>query len=125
MLEHINSISTSPFFIGVMMLLLNIGSRFITHELSHDDKEYSQNILLRRLAIFAACFVGTRDVIVSVILTAAFVILAGGFLRGKGPFSKEGMTSGPPPDLAIRAAAGLAGQVDAPAYDNEKKSMFS
>lgn len=125
MLEYINSVTASPFFIGIMILLLNIGSRFITHELSHDDKEYSQNILLRRLAIFAVCFLGTRDVVVSVILTAAFVILAGGFLRGKGPFSKEGMSSGPAPDLGIRAAAGLPGQVDAPAYDNEKKSMFS
>jgi len=120
MLEHVNFIGTSPFFIGIMMLLLNIGSRFITHELSSDDKEYSENIVLRRLAVFAACFVGTRDIVVSIILTAAFVVLAGGIFRGKGPFSKEGMTN---PDLAMRAAAGLSGNIDSPGYDKEQKPL--
>ena len=120
MLEHINFIGTSPFFIGIMMLLLNVGSRFITHELSSDDKEYSENIVLRRLAVFAACFVGTRDIVVSIILTAAFVVLAGGIFRGKGPFSKEGMSN---PDLAMRAAAGLSGHVHSPGYDKEQKPL--
>jgi hypothetical protein len=105
----------------MMMLLLNVGSRFITHELSHDDKEYSQNILLRRLTIFAVCFVGPRDIITSVLLTAAVVIVAGGLFRGKGPFSREGMEN---PDLAMRAAAGLAGNVDQPGYNKDEKPMF-
>jgi len=77
-----------------MLLLLNIGSRFIAHELSDDDKEYSENLMIRRLSIFAVCFVGTKDVIVSIILTAAFVILSAGLFRGKGPFSREGMKTG-------------------------------
>jgi hypothetical protein len=121
MIERINEIGSSPFFIGMMMLLLNVGSRFITHELSHDDKEYSQNILLRRLTIFAVCFVGTRDIVTSVLLTAGFVIIAGGLFRGKGPFSREGMEN---PDLAMRAAAGLAGNVDQPGYNKEEKPLF-
>jgi hypothetical protein len=121
MIEHINYIGTSPFFIGIMMLLLNVGSRYITHEFSHDDKEYSQNILLRRLSIFAACFVGTRDIVTSILLTAGFVVIAGGLFRGKGPFSREGMEN---PDLAMRAAAGLAGNADQPAYNKEEKPLF-
>jgi hypothetical protein len=121
MIEHINALASSPFFIGIMMLLLNVGSRFIAHELSDDDKEYSQNILLRRLAIFAVCFVGTRDIVTSILLTAAFVVVAGGLFRGKGPFSREGMEN---PDLAMRAAAGLAGQADQPAYSREEKPLF-
>lgn len=105
----------------MMMLLLNVGSRFITHEFSHDDKEYSQNLLLRRLSIFAVCFVGTRDIVTSILLTAAFVIVAGGLFRGKGPFAREGMEN---PDLAMRAAAGLAGNMDQPAYSRAEKPMF-
>lgn len=103
------------------MLLLNVGSRYITHEFSHDDKEYSQNLLLRRLSIFAVCFVGTRDIVTSILLTAAFVIVAGGLFRGKGPFAREGMVN---PDLAMRAAAGLAGNMDQPAYSTDEKPMF-
>ena len=107
-------------FAGIMMLLLNVGSRFITHEYSDNDDEYRQNILLRRFAIFAACFIGTRSIITSVILTAAFVILSAGLFRGKSEYSREGMKN---PDMAMRAAAGLTG-VDAPAYDSSP-TLFS
>jgi hypothetical protein len=97
-LHHIQNavgfLNTSTVFSGVMLLLLNVGSRFIVHELSDSDDEYSQNLLLRRLTIFAVCFVGTKDFVTSVILTAAFVILCAGLFRGKGPFSREGMTNG-------------------------------
>ena len=88
-------LNTNTMFAGIMLLLLNVGGRFIVHELSHDDAEYSQNLILRRLAVFAACFVGTKDMLTSIILTAAFVVLAGGVFRGKGPFSREGMTNPP------------------------------
>ena len=86
-------LNQNTFFAGIMMLLLNVGSRFIVHEFSSDDKEYRENILIRRICIFAVCFVGTKDVLVSIILTAAFVILAGGLFRGKGLESKEGMSN--------------------------------
>jgi len=39
---------------------------------------------------FNWCFVGTKDVITSLILTASFVILASGLFRGRG---REGMIS--------------------------------
>jgi len=100
----VNYLNNSTIFSGIMLLLLNVGSRFIVHELSHSDDEYSQNLILRRLAIFAVCFVGTKDLLTSIILTAAFVILSAGLFRGKGPFSREGMSNaetavaGAPPD---------------------------
>ena len=112
---YIQYIEGSPMFAGIMMLILNIGSRFITHEYSDNDEEYMQNIILRRISIFAACFVGTRSVVTSILLTAGFVILAAGIFRGKSPYAREGMKN---PDMAMRAAAGLSGQVDAPAYDH-------
>jgi hypothetical protein len=121
MIEHLDVLGSSPFFIGIMMLLLNIGSRFIAHEFSADDKEYSENILLRRVTVFAVCFVGTRNIVVSILLTGAFVVLAGGIFRGKGPFSREGMAN---PDLAMRAAAGLSGNVEQPGYDKDQKLLF-
>jgi hypothetical protein len=86
-------LNQNTFFAGIMMLLLNVGSRFIVHEFSADDKEYRENILLRRICIFAVCFVGTKDVVTSLILSAVFVILAGGLFRGKGEASKEGMSN--------------------------------
>lgn len=111
---YLQYVESSPMFAGIMMLLLNIGSRYITHEYSDNDEEYMQNIILRRLAIFAACFVGTRNIVTSILLTAGFVVLSAGIFRGKSKYAREGMKN---PDMAIRAAAGLSGQVDAPAYD--------
>lgn len=121
MIEYLNSLGSSPFVIGVSVLLVNVGSRFITHELSADDKEYQQNIFLRRLAVFAACFMATRDIVTSLLLTAAFVVIAGGLFRGKGPFSREGMEN---QELPMRASAGLMGQIDQPAYSKEEKPLF-
>lgn len=117
-------VETSPFFAGIMMLLLNVGSRFITHEYSDSDEEYRQNIFLRRLAIFAACFIGTRSITVSIILTAAFVVLSAGLFRGKSDYAKEGMNSGASQMTAMRAAAGLMGEVDQPGYDKKEPGMF-
>lgn len=121
----IGYVETSPFFAGIMMLLLNVGSRYITHEYSESDEEYRQNIMLRRFAIFAACFIGTRSIVVSVILTAAFVVLSAGLFRGKSEYAKEGMIAGAGQIDAMRAAAGLMGEVDQPGYDKKDPPMFS
>ena len=87
------ALNTSTFFVGIMMLLLNVGSRFIVHELSDNDEEYRKNILLRRITVFAVCFVGTRDIVSSLVLTAAFVVLSTGLFQHKSVFAREGMTN--------------------------------
>ncbi len=119
-MEYLKTLESSTLFTGIMILLVNVGSRFIVHEYSSNDEEYRQNILLRRIAIFAACFVGTRSIVVSFILTAGFVILASGLFRGKSVYASEGMEN---PDAKMRAAAGLPEKIDAPAYDPNAKSI--
>ena len=121
MLDQINAVAMSPFTIGIMLLLTNVASRYIVHEFSANDEEYGNNILLRRLAVFAVCFVGTRDLVVSVILTAGFVVLAGGLFRGKSVYAREGMQNSP--DGTLREKAGLKG-CDQPAYDTKTPPMF-
>uniref|UniRef100_A0A6C0F418 Uncharacterized protein n=1 Tax=viral metagenome TaxID=1070528 RepID=A0A6C0F418_9ZZZZ len=118
-MDHINAVASSPFTIGIMILLTNVASRYIVHEFSTNDEEYGQNILLRRLAVFAVCFVGTRNLIVSILLTAGFVILAGGLIRGSSVYAREGMQNDP-----LRSKAGLS-QCDQPAYDTKEPSMFN
>jgi len=113
--EYIQYVESSPMFAGIMMLLLNIGSRFITQVYSDNDEEDQLNIILRRLSVFAVCFIGTRSITTSVLLTAAFVVLSAGLLRGKSTYAREGMKN---PEMTMRAAAGLPGSVDAPAYDS-------
>jgi hypothetical protein len=87
----LKQVDSTILFTGVMLLVLNIGSRDILHEFSNNDEEYRQNILLRRIAIFAVCFIGTRDMTHSLLLTAAFVVLATGLHHSKSAYAREGM----------------------------------
>jgi hypothetical protein len=80
-------LNDNKFFLGIMLILLNIGSRHLVDEFSTDPKSYDQNIILRRLAVFAVCFVGTRDLVTSLLLTAGFIIIA----QGVSSRSREGM----------------------------------
>lgn len=81
----IESINGSKLFAGLMMIFLNIGSKFITIDLSQTQKEYLTNSILRQVLIFAVAFVGTRDLIVALILTAVFTILVDGLFNEKSP----------------------------------------
>jgi hypothetical protein len=85
----LQALNDNKFFLGIMLILLNIGSRYLVDEFSTDPKTYTQNIILRRLAVFAVCFVGTRDLVTSIILTAGFIILA----QGVSSRSREGMAN--------------------------------
>lgn len=91
------------------MLVLNIGSRYIVHEFSDDDEEYKQNIVLRRVAIFAACFVGTRDLFVSLVLTAVFVVISTGMYHSKSVYAREGMSN---EELLVRGTAVAVAGID-------------
>ena len=82
-------LNDNKFFLGIMLLLLNVGSRHLVDEFSTKPEEYSRNLVLRRLAIFAVCFVGTREIVTSILLTAGFVILA----QGVSSKSREGMAN--------------------------------
>jgi hypothetical protein len=111
---NLSALNENKFFIGIMMILLNIGSRHLLDEFSENPEEYSRNVMLRRVAIFAVCFIATRDVVTSTILTAGYVILATGVSR-RSP--QEGMSNrvggkSQPPD------------VENPAWDKDVKPLF-
>jgi hypothetical protein len=110
----LDAINTNKFFIGVMMILLNIGSRHLVDEFSGSQEEYSRNLLLRRIAIFAVCFIATRDVVHSTLLTAGYIIIASGVSRR----SSEGMTN-----QGKKIDPGNS-KADYPAYDKSAPLLF-
>lgn len=112
----------SKFFIGIVMIAMNLWGRHIVDEISTNEEEYRRNIVLRRIAIFAVCYAATRDILVSLALTAGFVILATGVSRR----GQEGMANpSPPPERVLRKSAGLGPDVDKPAYDKDVKPLFA
>lgn len=69
-------VNTNKFFIGLMMILLNIGSKYITIQTSKSMEEYMKLTISKQVLVFSMCFLGTRCIITSVLLTAGFTILS-------------------------------------------------
>jgi hypothetical protein len=74
--EHVLYLNNSKFFAGVMMILLNVGSKFITIQFSKSTEEYIKNSVTKQLLVFAMAWMGTRDIYASLGLTAIFTILS-------------------------------------------------
>lgn len=73
------TLNTNPYFIGLMMLLLNLGGRFIGMEISKEQEKVFTHPWVRRGLIFTVLFVATRNVFVALIMTV-FVLLLLSFL---------------------------------------------
>ena len=65
------------YFIGLMMLILNLGGRFIVMEVSKDQELFFQHPWVRRFLIFVVLFVATRNIWISFWLTIAVVLVLG------------------------------------------------
>ena len=70
------SLNNNSYFIGFMMILLNIGSKYFVQELGSSLDMFFNLKIVRRLLIFTVFFVATRNVKTSIILTASFIIIA-------------------------------------------------
>jgi len=75
------SLNSNPYFIGIMMLLLNIGGRFLSLEVSKGQEKFLSEPYVRRFLLFAVLFVATRNVLVAAGLTIIVVILLGYLLN--------------------------------------------
>ena len=82
-----DSLNQSKYFAGIMMLVLNLGSKYITLELSESQDELLKNKIIRRFLVFTVVFVATRDIFVSLILTGIFIILVSGLFNENSSYS--------------------------------------
>ena len=72
----IESLNNSKFFFAIVMLLMNIGSKYVEIEFTKSQEHILRNFIIRELLIFSIVFVATKDVITSTLMTAAFTILS-------------------------------------------------
>jgi len=85
--QTFNNLNQSKYFAGIMMLILNLGSKYITMELSESQDELLRNKIIRRFLVFTVVFVATRDIFVSLILTGIFIILVSGLFNENSNYS--------------------------------------
>ena len=69
--------NSNPYFIGIMMLLLNLGGRFIGMEITKQQEQFLQHPWVRRLLIFTVLFMGTRSIKIAFWSTIAVVLVLG------------------------------------------------
>jgi hypothetical protein len=69
-------LNNSKFFAGIIMILLNVGSKFISIQFSRSTEEYLKMSVTKQILVFAMAWMGTRDIYTSLVLTAVFTILS-------------------------------------------------
>ena len=72
--KSINTIGENKYLYGVAMIILNLGSRYIEIDFSASHKAILSSKFFKFILIFTICFIATKDIIVSIILTFLFVL---------------------------------------------------
>jgi hypothetical protein len=72
----VKNLDNSKLFAGIIMILLNVGSKFITIQFSKSTEEYLKMNIGKQMLVFAMAWLGTREIYAALLLTAAFVILS-------------------------------------------------
>jgi uncharacterized membrane protein len=81
------SLSNSKLFSGCIMLLTNIGGKYLALDMPVNvEKLFSNYSILRYLVIFSIFFMATRDVKISLVLSLLFFIVVYFFINEKSSF---------------------------------------
>lgn len=71
-----NQLKNNSYIAGLIILFLNIASKHVIIDLSENQKEFIKANIGRQVIIFTILWSGTKNLLVSFILTAIFVLLA-------------------------------------------------
>jgi hypothetical protein len=85
-IEHLYALNNSKFFAGIIMLIMNIGSKYISLELSKSQEDYVKYTIGRQILVFAILWMGTRDIVVALVLTCVFIVFADYLLNDNSKF---------------------------------------
>tara|TARA_B100000035_G_C20527000_1_gene347897 strand:+ start:130 stop:498 length:369 start_codon:yes stop_codon:yes gene_type:complete len=84
-IEHLQirleQLSENKLFIGFVMILVNVGARFIIEELSDEHRAIVKGPIFRKIIIFCSVFMATRDIIIALIVTGVFTVIMNEILK--------------------------------------------
>ena len=72
--NNIVSLNQSKLFAGLIIITLNISSKFITIKLSKSMESYLKYTFSRDILIFSMAWMGTRDIYIAAFISLAFSI---------------------------------------------------
>ena len=82
----LENLSTSKLLLGILMIFMNIGSRYIELKLTNGQEMILKNIA-REALIFTISFIATKDLLTSFAITAVFIILANFVFNEKSKYN--------------------------------------
>lgn len=74
--DQVQLINNSKVFAGLMIITLNIASRFVTINLSKSMESYLKHTFSRQLLVFTIAWIGTRDIYIATVITFCFIIMS-------------------------------------------------
>jgi hypothetical protein len=80
------SLNSNPYLIGIFMILLNLGARFLPMELTKQQEAFLQHGFVRPIILFVVIFIGTRNLAVAFWLTLGIFSLLWFFANEKSTF---------------------------------------
>jgi len=85
-----DQLAENKIFIGMLMIMVNVGARFIIEELSDEHREIAKGEIFRKIVVFCSVFMATRDIMVSLIVTIIFIVLMNEVLATEEKKSENG-----------------------------------
>jgi hypothetical protein len=113
------------YFIGIMMLILNLGGRFIAMEITKEQEGFFQHPWVRRFLIFVVLFVATRNLMISFWLTIIVVLTLGYLFNENSALCIIGK-GGAPGATCAKGSDGKAAEANAakPGMTPEEMEIF-
>ena len=83
---YVTELNNSALFAGLVMLIMNVGSRYVQINLSESTEEYLKHILKKEMLVFAIAWMGTKNIYYSLIITTCFTLLADHFTNEESDY---------------------------------------
>jgi hypothetical protein len=84
--DHIMTLNNSKIFAGLMIIVLNIASKFVTVKLSKTMESYLKHTFSRDMLVFAIAWMGTRDIYTALIIMLVFILCMDYLLNEESSF---------------------------------------
>jgi hypothetical protein len=81
-----HNLNTSTFFAGFVMLILNIGSRYINLDLNSSTESWIKYLMSKEVLVFAVSWMGTRSIYYALVITACFTIVTDHFMNADSKY---------------------------------------
>jgi hypothetical protein len=84
--ENVLAMNQSKIFAGLVIIVLNVSSKFVTIKLSKSMEGYLKYTFSRDILVFAMAWMGTRDIYTALFITLVFSLCANFFFNEQSGF---------------------------------------